>query len=364
VDDKSSPEEESSSFLDEITKSLGLLDVNGSLFSPDESSATSLSTQSDEPTPYSNAKHEKLNEFIFSCGIEPLERRWLKWNETSDRTKQRYIKKSSDIISTVLQTISTDNAGFIWQELISSPAMSTKLGIDLLSPLEKSYLEALAESYHNAKSWETRRQILSIMSGVANYNHIVKFIPGLTRYRYSVANLHRLQFGRGAPVEHQPLTRIKVDIKQLDHFLGFITSPHLIQDLPFGNNKLKLSNGQTIEVPNVIRTLIPERIARQYTQYCEDTGFTPFSKSTMLRVLSECSATVRKSPQGLDYYAAEGAQAFDNLIQIVHQMGEMICNSTWETTMVESLKSSKLYLKGDYKVGFVGEMLEQLSRLC
>ena len=115
------------------------------------------------------------------------------------------------------------------------------------------------------------------MSGVANYNHIVKFIPGLTRYRYSVANLHCLQFGRGAPVEHQPLTRIKVDLTQLDHFLGFISSPHLIQDLPFGSNKLKLSNGQAIEVPNVIRSLIPERIAQQYTQYCEDTGFTPFS---------------------------------------------------------------------------------------
>ena len=209
-------EEECNSSLDEITKSLGLLEVNDSLFSPDEGSITSLSTQSDESIPHSNAKREKPNKFLVSCGIEPLERRWFKWNKTSDRTKQRYIKKSSDIISSVLQTISTDNAGFIWQELISnSPAICTKLGVDLLSPLETSYLEALAESYHNAHSWETRRQILSIMSGVANYNHIVKFIPGLTRYHYSVANLHRLQFGRGAPVEHQPLTRIKVDLKDL-----------------------------------------------------------------------------------------------------------------------------------------------------
>ncbi|CAB4024330.1 Hypothetical predicted protein [Paramuricea clavata] len=31
-------------------------------------------------------------------------------------------------------------------------------------------------------------------------------------------------------------------------------------------------------------------------------------------------------------------------------MGELICNSTWETKMVESLKTSKFYLKGDYKV--------------
>jgi hypothetical protein len=63
VDDKSSPPEESSSSLDEITKSLGLLDVNGSLFSPDEGSTTSLSTQSDESTPYSNTR--SLMNFFF-----------------------------------------------------------------------------------------------------------------------------------------------------------------------------------------------------------------------------------------------------------------------------------------------------------
>ena len=350
---RSSSEEEaceSTSSLDEITKSLSCLEVNDPLFSPDEGSTTS--TQSDEPTPSGNAKREKLNEYLLYCGIEPLERRWLKWNETSDRTKQRYIKKSTEIVSSVLQTISIDNAGFIWQEIISSPVMSKILGIDLLSPSEKSYLEALAESYHNAKSWDARRQILSIMCGVANYNNIVFFIPGLTRYRYSVANLHRLQFGRGAPVEHQSLTRIKVDLKQLDHFLGFITSPHLVQDLPFGSTKLKLASGHTIEVPNVIRAMIPQRIVRQYSQYCNDTGFTPFSKSTMLRVLSECSATVRKSLQGLDYYAAEGAQAFDNLIKVVQQLGKVTSDPTWESTTIDSLKTLKLYLKGDYKVRF------------
>ena len=343
--------EESSSSLDGITKSLSRLDVKDPFFSPDEGSTTS--TQSDEPTSTpANVKHEKLNGFLLSCGIAPLEKQWLKWDETSDRTKQRYIKKSTEIVSSVLQTISADNAGFIWQELISSPVMSKMLGVDVLSPIDKSYLEALAESYHNAKSWDTRRQILSIMSSVANYNNIVRFIPGLTRYRYSTANLHRLQFGRGATVEHQPLTRIKVDLKQLDHFLGFITSPHLVQDLPFGSKKLKLASGQTIEVPNIIRAMIPERIVWQYSQYCDETGFTPFSRSTMLRVLSECSATVRRSLQGLDYYAAEGAQAFDNLTKIVHQLGELISDPAWESTTINSLKTLKLYLKGDYKVRF------------
>ena len=146
--------------------------------------------------------------------------------------------------------------------------MNKALDLDELPQSENLYIEALAEAYNNAASWDTRRQVLSIMSGVASYNVISMYIPGLTKYRYTMANLHRLQFGRGAPVPKQATTRIRIDIKQLDHFISFITSLHLVQDLPFGQRHLKLSSGEVINVPNVIRQMIPQRIVRQYTQYC------------------------------------------------------------------------------------------------
>ena len=91
---------------------------------------------------------------------------------------------------------------------------------------------------------------------------------------------------------------------------------------------------------------------RQYTQYCEETGFKPFSQSTMLRILSQCSASVRKSLQGLDYYAAEGTRAFDDLISMVRKINEVESDMDWERRMIESLRAAKLYLKGDYKVCF------------
>ena len=98
--------------------------------------------------------------------------------------------------------------------------------------------------------------------------------------------------------------------------------------------------------------MIPQRIVRQYTQYCEETGFKPFSQSTMLRILSQCSASVRKSLQGLDYYAADGTRAFDDLISLVRKINEVESDMDWERRMIESLKAAKLYLKGDYKVCF------------
>ncbi|XP_031575425.1 uncharacterized protein LOC116309034, partial [Actinia tenebrosa] len=216
---------------------------------------------------------------------------------------------------------------------------------------DQRYLDALAESYKNASSWDTRKQVLSIMTDLASYAVISSFIPGLTKYRYTAANLHRLQFGRGVPVLVQTSARIRIDSKQLDHFLSFITSPHLVQDLPFGQKHLTLSSGKVLEVPNVIRTMIPRRIVQQYSRYCEETNFHPLSDSTMFRILSECSASVRKSLQGLDYFAADGSRAFDELLSLVPKLVEYgATDREWEVKTTENLKTSRLYLKGDYKV--------------
>lgn len=271
-------------------------------------------------------------------------------------TRQRYTKRSAEIIAAVLQTVSYDNAGHLWQALISSSTISKILGTDGLTNADHRYLEALAEAYNNASSWDSRRQVLSIMTGLASFIVISFYIPGLTRYRFTSAHLHQLQFGRGVPVPTQVVYRIRVDPKQLAHFLSFITSPHLVQDLPYGEKHLTLSSGQVLKVPNVIRTMIPSRIVLQYGRYCEETNFHPFSESTMHRILSECSATVRRSLQGLDYFSADGTGAFNDLLALVPKLVEYGAERDWGMRTTEALKTAKLYLKGDYKVSTLTEI--------
>ena len=186
-------------------------------------------------------------------------------------------------------------------------------------PSQRMYLEAIVETYKNASRWDTRRQILSVMTVTTSLASIREYIPGLSQYRYTEANLHRLQHGIGTPVPNQPAVRLRVDETQLDHFLQFITSPHIVQDLPFREKCLRLSNGNMLKVANVIRALKPERITCQYKQYCQEIGFIPFIQRTMLRILSAGSATARKSVQGLDYFAADGASTFDDLAKLLQQ---------------------------------------------
>ncbi|KAK3732459.1 hypothetical protein QZH41_014902, partial [Actinostola sp. cb2023] len=140
-------------------------------------------------------------------------------------------------------------------------------------------------------------------------------------------------------------------LKKLDHiFLSFITSARVMQDLPFGEKTLKLSSKTEIKIPNVIRSSIPEQIVRQYQSYCSETEFSPMSRSSLCRILKVCSASVRKSLQGLDYVSSEGAKAFDDIADVIDKLGDNYNNGlTWSKELAQKLKLAKRYLKGDYK---------------
>ena len=322
-----------------------------SFLSPETASTASLTGDGNGSSTARTQPRELFNTFLNQCNIQPLRRPWLEWGEVSSRTRPRYIQRSSEIVSTVLKTISPINAPHLWEALQSCDVVNRQLGLHAVSlPSEVGYLEALAESYSNAASW-TRRQVLSVRTGVASFKAISTFIPGLTQYQYTMAKLHGVQHGRNVPVPEKKAPRLQIEPKQFDHFLGFITSPHLVQGLPFGEKHLHLSSGKVITVPNIVRTMIPERIVTQYNQYCAEANFKPSSRSTLLQILSDCSASVRTSPQGLDYFVAEGGRAFDDLASIADNVSLLRTNGEeWGGRIKDQLKAGKLYLKSDFKV--------------
>ena len=114
--------------------------------------------------------------------------------------------------------------------------------------------------------------------------------------------------GKGLSVRSEAnQTGAKVDSAKIDHFLDFITSSTIVQDLPCGRKTLKLSSSTNIDIPDITRTVLPSRLINQYNQYCSEVNYTPPSSRTLFRVLSEaCVASVRKSLRGLDSYVAQG----------------------------------------------------------
>ena len=174
-----------------------------------------------------------------------------------------------------------------------------------------------------------------------------------------------LKVGAGLPVQTAAKqTREKVDSSKLDHFLDFITSSNIVQDLLFGRKTLTLSSGTTIDIPNVMRTVLPSRLIKQYNQYCSEEDYTPLSTRTLFRILSEaCVASVRKSLQGLDSYAAEGGRGFDDLVSLLFTLVQYGANETVVTKLKENLRYLKQHIKSDYKVK-VSASIESVCSLC
>ena len=85
--------------------------------------------------------------------------------------------------------------------------------------------------------------------------------------------------------------------------------------------------------------------------YCQESGFTPLSRATLLRILSKCAASVRTSVQGLDYVCDVGAEASDDLCDVVETLGDIGQGMGWARQQENNLRASKRYLKSDFKVG-------------
>lgn len=66
----------------------------------------------------------------------------------------------------------------------------------------------------------------------------------------------------------------------------------------------------------------------------------------MYMILAECSAAMRRSVEGVDYYVAEASEAFRALEDMVREM--QIPDEQKE--IVERLMQAKHYLKTDFKV--------------
>lgn len=80
----------------------------------------------------------------------------------------------------------------------------------------------------------------------------------------------------------------------------------------------------------------------------------------MLRILQNCTATIRKSLEGLDYYLAEGGRSFEDLIDIVHKLEN---DEERAKHLQDVLLAAKRYLKTDYKVNNTSDFLCQTTFL-
>ena len=139
-----------------------------------------------------------------------------------ERTRRRHLRKAQQAVGAVLEEVAPKQSEKLWHVLV--PSLNRQFPTDCESEdkdVDNVLMNALTECYSNASTWDTRRQILSIMADKVTFQTLKKWIPDLTGYRFSTARKHILLHGIGVPPPRASQTKLFVSPTEVDQFLDF-----------------------------------------------------------------------------------------------------------------------------------------------
>lgn len=271
-----------------LPKGGALLSDDGSdvFSSGSQESLTAVETSMEwQPTPQIQMKLHSLNNFLRQADgrVSPVRSQLCTNVESISSSSTRYYKrKGMQAVETILDAIAPGQSKWLLQQVLEKYSHSTDSDVNLP---EKTLLSRLVTLYNEATNWYTRQQILSVFVGDYSKTELLSFIPGLTKWRIDEARKHAFLTSPGQIIDPPVLQRCRLDPVKVDHFLDFISSPSFLQDVAYGTKTLKLSDGETIEIPNVVRTVVASRLIHLYQSYCTESGFGPMGRSTLLSIL-------------------------------------------------------------------------------
>ena len=199
----------------------------------------------------------------------------------SSRTQRYDRKKAEPAIGGVLESIAPSNASWLYQQVMQRRThFQAAEGI-----VEATLVGQLVILYEEAAYWYTTQQILSLFVTDYSKTELLALIPGLSKWRIDEARKHAFQTKPGQPIDPPRITRCHLDAVKVDHFLDFLSSPSFLQDVAYGTRTLKLENGQSLEIPNMVRTVISSHLVRMYLNFCEESNFEPLRRSTLFNII-------------------------------------------------------------------------------
>ncbi|KAL9969858.1 hypothetical protein ACROYT_G022126 [Oculina patagonica] len=264
------------------------------------------------------------------------------WENASQETKSQCVDKAREDCLLVCNMIAPESGAELYN------ALTSQHGIE-----PSPEMEALMTAYRNAKTSGLRTQILSLYAFKYPIPVLMKLhepYEKITRYQVKRARSHAKLHGPGTIPEKEMKHRVRLDMAKVDHFLEFANRPYFYQDVAYGSRVLNLDSGEKIPMPNIIRTVTRSTMVKQYQSFCEEENFNPLRRSTLFKILDVRQASQRRSLQGLDNIAADGAAGFQTMERIVDDLKEKGIDREWCVSAKRRMQEGKRYLKTDYRV--------------
>ena len=270
----------------------------------------------------------------------------IQWDALSERTRNEYTEKAKAMVTLVLATIAPCQEKRLWQAIIH--CHESQVTSEAIRPVDIG-LEAILLAYKECDNRSTKMQILSIICNKYSQSQIQEFLPEISLRQIKNARKHAQEHGPGEPIVKEQIFRCRLDMEKVKEFVYFISRSTFLQDVAFGTKTLKLSSGESLPIPALVRTMTTTKIVHLYQEECKRENKEPLKERTCFRIMEVCSASKQKSLQGLDNTSTAGAEAFQTLESLVDTLVKNGAGVTWGRDIGRALTAGRQYLKGEYK---------------
>uniref|UniRef100_A0A8W8LUZ6 C2H2-type domain-containing protein n=1 Tax=Magallana gigas TaxID=29159 RepID=A0A8W8LUZ6_MAGGI len=258
--------------------------------------------------------------------------------DVKERTLRYYKRKAEETCTALLDAIAPHQGQRLKRIVLPSSESS-----------DDDLFNVVGEMYHNIKDANLKCQLLSLIVHRCSKAELLTKFPEITKHQIDKARRHAFVYGPGSDVQLKASSqhRERINYAKLQHAVEFFSDPSFNEISSYTTRNLKLDSGNTLVIPDIVRTMIHSNLIKLYNAYCTSINFEPLSESTLYEVLNACSASKRKCLKGLDNIAVDGSSAFDSLSSLVDKLDEP---QQWKKEMKEKLFNARLYLKTDYKL--------------
>ena len=134
---------------------------------------------------------------------------------------------------------------------------------------------------------------------------------GCSKYKIDQARkFNSLNTGIKLP-QTNPKIRIYMDIGKAEHFLDFLFSSGILQDIAYGTTRVKFQSGEEQRITHAVITSKFSHIIAFYKQYCDSTKYSPLFDSSLMRILYGINPSQQKCLAGLDDVTAAAMTGFE-----------------------------------------------------
>ena len=172
------------------------------------------------------------------------------WEKCSFVKKSEFVQKAGEACQLVCDVIALRDGKALFQAVVDHEE-KCKTAIDV-------GLQTLMVAYQNAPTKSLKTQILSIYADRFSANELKRIhqpFENLSDRQIKKARAQAKSEGPGVPIEKIPRHRIRIQQRQLDHFLEFTMRPYYYQDVAYGTCTVKLESVEEFVMPKMVRTV-------------------------------------------------------------------------------------------------------------